>query len=542
MLHSTVPTQKQTHSLEQLRTRFIVALAIAGIVISMSGLLVQLVAGNRSFIGVAYTTLLAGACGFVLEMVRRKENEIGANALIFLFAFAFFFVPRSDVLFLLGTMTLMTGALLGRNWIYGAANLVVFGRYALLLITIIAENGLTPTDEGTSLITQASALVVVSVITRFFIATTEATARQAQRSADLLQATSEVAQITSQLLDRGELFKQATDLIRDRFGFYHVQIFMLDSERRYAVLVASTGNVGQQLLNKGHRLAVGSQSVIGRVTQLGELVVARDADTGTVHARNELLPSTRSELALPLLDGDQIIGALDVQSTQRDAFDAIDIQALTVMANQVSTAIRNARLFEEQNISVQENKRLFFEAETSLREIERLNRQLTRHAWQDYLGEKSSSVGVQVRKDGTLTDVQWSSSMIEASRRLRPVRAEDEQAVAVPIVLRGEVIGAIEVETGKKSGNEETIEMVQSVAQRLAISLDNARLFEEAQQATLQEQRLNEIVGRYQSAATVDELLQITLQELSHSLGAKGGMIRLGLVQNGHSQNGGSST
>src|SRR5690606_26051157 len=102
--------------------------------------------------------------------------------------------------------------------------------------------------------------------------------------------------------------------------------------------------------------------------------------------------------------------------------------------------------------------------------------------------------------------------------------------VAVPVVLRGEVIGAIEVEPSEEIEAANTVEMMQAVAQRLAISLDNARLFEEAQAATAQEQRINQIVTRYQSANSVDDLLRITLTELSQTLGAQHGAIRLGNI------------
>jgi GAF domain-containing protein len=133
--------------------------------------------------------------------------------------------------------------------------------------------------------------------------------------------------------------------------------------------------------------------------------------------------------------------------------------------------------------------------------------------------------------------------MINAAQRRRPVMASDPtDLIAVPIVLRGEVIGAIEVETDEQSPDEDMVELVQSVSQRLAISLDNARLFEEAQESTAQEQRINSIVGQFQSAPTVDDLLQITLRELNEALGAKGGSIRLGKLaqtsENGHNQDG----
>jgi len=172
------------------------------------------------------------------------------------------------------------------------------------------------------------------------------------------------------------------------------------------------------------------------------------------------------------------------------------------------------------------------ESEANLREIQRLNRQLTSTVWDDYLKEQGSLNGITLKGEEKSEEAEWSEIMVDAGRRQRPITSEDgNPAIAAPIILRGQVIGVIEVEPGLDVREDDAIEMVQAVASHLAISLDNARLFEEAQEATAQEQHINEIVRQYQSATTVDDLLQITLTELSETLGAKNGMIRLGNPQ-----------
>ena len=347
-----------------------------------------------------------------------------------------------------------------------------------------------------------------------------------------------------------DLLNRAVEIIRDRFAFYHVQVFLIDDSRDYAYLQASTGEIGEQLLARGHRLRLDSNSVIGRVSLAGEPIIARDSDSG--HAFNELLPDTRSELAIPIKDSDGIIGSLDVQSRLSNAFTANEIRVLNVIANQLATAIRNARLFENQAHSLRENKRLFIESETNLREIQRLNRQLTRQAWTDYLKMDRRITGVTLEGQGFSNKADWTPEMMESGQRRRPIKGnmEGQRKVAVPIELRGEVVGAIEIELPKIDDEESTIDMIQAISQRLAVSLDNARLFEETQEATAQEQRVGELVSRYQSANTVDDLLQITLEGLIETLGADAGSIRLGRLPeldiapdaepNGHSQNGGA--
>ena len=381
------------------------------------------------------------------------------------------------------------------------------------------------------------ALTFVSVVTRYFIDVGQRAAIGSRSTADLLQATSEVGQVLSQILDLDELLDRAVNLIRTRFNYYHVQIFLINETRDQAVLVASTGEVGKQLLERGHQLSVGSQSVIGQVTLRGLMVVASDTSRDPVHYRNELLPDTRAELALALHDGKSTLGALDIQSVNPNAFSKTDLQALQILADLLATAIRNARLFRQQTQTARDNERLLRESEGNLRENQRLNQELTRIAWQEYMTDNRAVTGITLEDDQVTSETEWSDGLIRAGNEGVVVSENSNKTVAVPVMLRGEVIGAIEVEAGTET-SPETIEMVQAVAQRLALSLENARLYEATRQAAMQEQRINDIAARFQTVSTVDELLRVTLSELSDTLGAERGSIRLGSFTEETEQNG----
>ena len=386
--------------------------------------------------------------------------------------------------------------------------------------------------------------MVFYVVYRFQNITTSAT-----RTNRLLTASSNIAQAINIELDMQQLLDTTVNTIRDEFDFYHVQVFLIDERYEFANLVASTGEAGRQLLARNHRLPVGSQSVIGRVSQVGEPVIAQNTDADTVHALNVLLPDTRAELALPIIDSGSVIGALDVQSVNPDAFQALDIQALQITANQLAVAVRNARLFDQAQQNIQENKRLLFQYETNLRELDRLNRTLTKQSWDNYVVQSHIN-GVTLAGDRFIPQAHWSDTMRTATTNQRPhiVTVGEQKVVAIPIVLRGQVLGAIEVEFDVDAKITDSIEMIQSISQRLAISLESARLFEETQEATIQEQQINEIVSSYETAVTIDELLQVTLQQLQDSLGAEQGKIRLGTTTNHdssshlHNRNGGSSS
>jgi GAF domain-containing protein len=221
---------------------------------------------------------------------------------------------------------------------------------------------------------------------------------------------------------------------------------------------------------------------------------------------------------------------LDVQSREAGAFNREIEQALQVLTNLLATSIRNARLFDAQDRSTREAKRLFVETEANLREIQRLNQQLTHEGWSDYMREKREMRGVSVNDAGLTEEAVWSTGLERAVETRQPVREihDGSPIIAVPVMLGGEVIGAIEVES-HAGADAEYVEMVKAVAQRLALSLDKARLFEESQAATAREQRINEIVAQFQTVASVDDLLKITLSELSRTFGAQRGAIRLGV-------------
>jgi nitrate/nitrite-specific signal transduction histidine kinase len=163
-----------------------------------------------------------------------------------------------------------------------------------------------------------------------------------------LEAAAEVGRAATSILSADELLARTVDLIRDRFGYYHVSIFMLDETNRWAVLQEATGEAGAQLKERGHRLAVGSHSLIGWVTANRQPRIALDVASDEVHFRNELLPDTRSEAALPLRVGERLIGALDVQSRSLNAFNQADIDVLQVLADQIAVAVENGRLFARQ--------------------------------------------------------------------------------------------------------------------------------------------------------------------------------------------------
>ncbi|MCC6905797.1 MAG: GAF domain-containing protein, partial [Anaerolineae bacterium] len=297
-----------------------------------------------------------------------------------------------------------------------------------------------------------------------------------------LEITARMGRVIAAETNLENLMRIAVEMLRDRLGYYHAQVFLIDDLRQYAVLRSSTGSVGRQLLERGHKLAVGSQSVIGQVTERGEPVLARDTDTSVVHRRNELLPDTRAELAIPLRIGDQIIGALDIQSITPDAFDEATISVLQTVADQLAVAIRNAQLFQEK--------------EGLLSASVQLTQMLTRDSWDAY--QRKAIEGAAFQYD--LSDVR----RVEGGEG-----ANGHDLTTMPISLRGEVIGKLELATPEgREFSEEEKGLVDEVLGRVALALDNARLFEQTQQSLTETNRLYAASQRIAEASSPDDLAQ----------------------------------
>jgi len=513
-------TPYDTNTLERLRLLFLRIYLL----VALSFFVLQ---GTAFWINTGYSPLFSYLTAIVLALFYGLIQQGRFLGIIANLAFALpsLAIVLTDNAFFVIVLAIISGFVLplfANTFVYTGASLLIF--ISAVRFDLLAQEQSVTTLVGLSL--------AMSTMLFAFSRNLKAIADDSRRTAELLNASAAVGQIMAQYLDLKPLLDRTVDVIRDRLGYYHVQVFLINEATGYAELVASTGEAGRQLLEKGHKLAIDSNSVIGRVVQATEPIISREANRDEGHAFNEFLPNTRSELALPLIDGERIIGALDIQSLRADAFSRIDIQALQVIANQLATTIRNVRLFEAQAKNVNENKRLFVEAETSLREIQRLNRQLTRQIWESYTARTAAASGVTLDGQRFRPGAEWSPRMIQASQRRRPVQHQQaaRRSIAVPIELRGEVVGAIEVEVDSEMPAQDTIDMLQAISSRLAISIDNARLFEETQEATAQEQRISEIVSGYQSAQSVKELLEITLQGLAEAIGAEEGSIRLGTL------------
>jgi GAF domain-containing protein/HAMP domain-containing protein len=323
--------------------------------------------------------------------------------------------------------------------------------------------------------------------------------KQSEKRADELQAIAEIARSISTEKDLEKLLPLITQIVSERFGYYHIGIFLLNDTRNFAVLRAANSLGGQRMLQRRHMLEVGQVGIVGNVTSTGTPRIALDTGADATYFNNPDLPETRSEMALPLTARGIIIGALDVQSTVANAFTEADINILSLLADQIAIAIDNVRLLDETKIALAESESVFREYLAS---------SWQRRASTDIVGYLQTLSGGQLITGKTSKEIDISGE-------------NEKDAIAIPIQLREQVIGTLNVRpnTEGRIWNVDEINIVQAVAERLGLALDNARLFEETSSRASRERLVSDITTKIRGTNDPEEMVKTAVEELKRALG-----------------------
>jgi GAF domain-containing protein/HAMP domain-containing protein len=339
----------------------------------------------------------------------------------------------------------------------------------------------------------------------------EARTRDLQRQALRLRAAAEISRDSAGAVSVQELLTRSAELIGERFGFYHVGIFVLDSNREYLILSAASGEVGKLMLETGFKVR-GGETVVATVAQTGSSRLISDLSREPIAVRNSLLPGTRSELGLPLKSYNVLIGVLDVHSDQANAFTDEDVAVLQLMADQLSVAIERTRILQE--------------SESSLRELERSYQRFTRESWQILLRTREGGMlgykyeGAEFRR---LTDIPAPAR--EALERGEQVKipgtngSSAGSSLVVPIKLRGTTIGAISLQVRSREIPPETAELAHAISEQLAQALEASWLLSESRTRAERQRFIAEVSAKIGAAPDVETILRTTVEELSGVVG-----------------------
>jgi len=375
-----------------------------------------------------------------------------------------------------------------------------------------------------------------------------------------IQTAAEIARDISSAHNLDELLLKAVNLIHDRFNFYHAAIFLIENASGNAVIREATGEAGAQLKRTGHKLSVGSKSVVGFVAGQGEPLIINDTTQDATHLPNPLLPDTRAEAAIPLKIGDRILGVLDVQSTIPLSFGKNDLNTLQILADQLAIAVNNTELFAETQEHLSQHRLLHHittlaASGTTLEEslvstvkglqvtlggdrvsilladVERKN--LMVKAWVGY-SEDATDLTVPFgsgvtgwvavhRKPLRVDDITRDARYIEVSSNTR-------SELALPLIFQSDILGVLNVESEQVAAyTENDEEMLGTLAGSLAAIIANARLVEQIRKQIERERLLYEITSKIRRSTDMHTILSTTINEISRATGARRTQISVGI-------------
>jgi GAF domain-containing protein len=385
---------------------------------------------------------------------------------------------------------------------------------------------------------------------------------EAKLRADEILTAAEIAREASSTLNIDELLSKAVNLVRDRFGFYHSSIFLLDPLGQDAVLRESTGEAGRLMKEHGHKLAVGSKSIVGQATARGEAVIVHDVTDDPTHFPNPLLPNTRAELALPLKVGSRILGAVDVQSTQTGAFTLENISILGILADQLAVAVDNAELFASTQDMLGKH-RLLHQITIAASTANGLTEAMERAVNGLVIAQVADRAGVLLASRGELetvaitgydiaglpsTRIPFGKGIIgAAAKERRPILVQDtlndpryygvdgstRSELALPIIFGDEVMGVLNMESDTVAAfDDNDQEIMIALVNNIGAIIANWRLVSQIRRQVERQQFLFNAAAKIRRSVDIETILQTSVTEIGRAMGASRAKISLTLAEN----------
>lgn len=383
---------------------------------------------------------------------------------------------------------------------------------------------------------------------------------ESKQAALQFETAAEIARDISSSLDLDELLQKAVDLIRSRFDFYHASVFLKDLPGEFVVIREATGEAGAQLKRTGHKLAVGSKSVVGFVAGNGEALIVNDITRDATYYANPLLPATRAEAAIPLKVGERIVGVLDVQSEHAYGFSEDNLRTLQILADQLAIAVVNSELFAETQEHLAQH-RLLHHITTTAASGTTLDEALQSavNGLQVTLGGDRVSILLTDREKKYLevrAAVGYASNVFElripigsgitgwAAAHRKPLRINNvlqdtryiegssntRSEMAIPLLYRSELLGVLNVESEQTSAYAENDEeLLGTLGGSLAAIIANARLLEQIRAQAERERILFEISDKIRRTTDMETILATTASEITRAVGANRAKIKVGI-------------
>ena len=340
----------------------------------------------------------------------------------------------------------------------------------------------------------------------------ERTARLARRSAQL-EAAARVAREVAAIRDVEQLLQEAVGLISERFGLYHAGIFLMDQAGEWLIMKAASSGGGQRMVQRGYRVRVGGEDPVGRAA-VRRSPVRRTASPGI-----DDLPLTKTEVALPLIARERVIGVLDLHSVREDAFDEEEVAILQVMADQIALAI--------------DNTRLLVESQKALERVRRYQVEETLRSWREALLRRGIRLAY-LYDQLSVRPLPPDETPLPIGRGSLPGRVtvhsypDGRSVLVAPIRVYDRTIGVLSFEAHRTWGEDE-IALVEAAVEQMGLALENARLLEETRRRAERERLVADITARVRASADVETILRTAVREIGAALGTDRTFVQVGV-------------
>ena len=321
-----------------------------------------------------------------------------------------------------------------------------------------------------------------------------------------VRVSTQIAQEIASATDLMDLYKRVVTQIQEQFGYYFTQLLRYDTALDSIALIEGYGEIGQRMVELNHSVPQGV-GIIGTAAATGKPVLRPNVTDDPTWQPNPLLPNTKGELSVPIKIGDNVLGVLDVQSDKANQLNENDVLVLEGLCGQIAIAIESTTLRQDM--------------ENRLRELNALQRQMSKEGWQQYQAMRQDVVGYQYDHGGV------HPLAAPAALRESNGNGQADEILNAPLQVRGETIGLLGIENDpKRPLTDDDREFLDAITREIAEALESARLFEQTQTALNEQERLTaelETVAQVSTAAStileIDALLQSVVDLAKTSFG-----------------------
>ncbi len=341
------------------------------------------------------------------------------------------------------------------------------------------------------------------------------------RRLDEYEINAEMARMITLTSSPVEIQREALQIIHRRMGLYYAGILLVDERGEYAVLESAVGNSAVEIISQTYRQRLGEVGLIGYVINRKTERLVSDVTFDPFYAAHPLLPDTRSELVLPLIIGDEAIGALDLQSDRLAFFTPEIVKVLQLACAQLAGAIHTARILADTSMELDELRHTY--------------QQMTRQSWSQHLSMTRRQYSYRMRdqeiQPAPADPIHMSSALQSGKPSITP--SVDESTgqpftiITLPITMRQQTLGVLEIRYDGSTVPQNLLELLEMTSSRLSPALENARLLEEIQLRAEREHLVSNITSRVRAATDIEAILETAASELGKSMGVAGVVVQL---------------